>query len=150
MTELRAILSVEDSDEDFEALRMALATAGAVNPLLRCDKAHQALDPLDRRAAERDGEDLPALVLLDLNLPDMHGRDVLDRIRADARLRATPVIVLSTSTNPRDVTGCHGAGANAYLVKPVGLEEFEAMIQALVDFWLRAATLPAPFAHWAG
>ena len=139
----RSILAVEDSDEDFEVLRLSLIAAGATNPILRCVEAGSALRLLDNRANEKGGEGLPALVLLDLNLPDMDGKELLRRIRADDRLRAVPTIVLSTSTNPRDVLTCYRLFANAYLVKPVGLEKFEAMIQTLVDFWLSVALLPA-------
>lgn len=139
----RAILAVEDSDEDFETLRMSLKAAGAANPLLRCSEAGSALDLLKTRAIENDGENLPILVLLDLNLPDMDGKELLRLIRADDRLRGVPTIVLSTSTNPRDVMGCYRSFASGYLVKPIGLEKFEIMVQAMVDFWLRTALLPA-------
>lgn len=145
LADRRTILSVEDSDEDFEVLRLSLLAAGATNPLIRCSKAGLALKLLDQQASESGGGKLPALVLLDLNLPDMDGHEVLRRIRADPRLRMLPTIVLSTSSNPRDVLNCYKSFANGYLVKPVGLERFEAMIRTLVDFWLRAAFLPASF-----
>lgn len=143
LADRRSILAVEDSDEDFEVLRLSLIAAGATNPLIRCAEAASALRLLDQQANENGGEKLPALVLLDLNLPDMDGRELLRRIRADPRLKTVPTIILSTSANPRDVLNCYKSFANGYLVKPVGLEKFERMVRTLVEFWLRTAYLPA-------
>ncbi len=147
LTDRRTILAIDDSDEDFEVLRMSLMAAGAMNPLMRCTEAGPALKFLDQHADAAHGESLPALVLLDLNLPDMDGRELLSRVREDARLQAVPMIILSTSTNPHDVLACYRSFANGYLVKPVELEKFEAMIRTLVDFWLRVALIPASFSE---
>ena len=143
MIDHRSVLAVEDNDEDFEILRVAFAATGVSNPLLRCVGAQQALELLNRRAAA-DAKNLPALVLLDINLPDMDGRDVLKRIRADDRLRAIPTVMMSTSTSPDDVAKCYEYYASGYLVKPLSLEGFEFKVRALVDFWLRAVLLPTP------
>lgn len=143
VTDFRPVLVVEDNDEDFEILRMAFASTGVANPLVRCVGAQEALALLDRNATENVAN-LPALVLLDINLPDMDGREVLKRIRADNRLRAIPTVILSTSSNPQDVEKCYEFHASGYLVKPFSLDKFEFMVRAVVDFWLKAVHLPKP------
>ena len=140
------ILVVEDSDEDYDILQLLLVSMGVENPLWRCSSSGEAIEMfrrLGRRGPFEAMEALPALMLLDLNLPGVDGRELLQRFRRDDRLRTVPVIILSTSANPRDVRFCYEAGANGYMVKPVDLNRLERMLHALVEFWLRAAVLPA-------
>ena len=141
------ILIVEDSDEDFDVLRLLLVSLGVRNPLKRCATSGEALAAFARLGVGRTGggraDRLPALMLLDLNLPGIDGRELLQRFRADAGLRGVPVVVLSTSANPRDVRFCYEAGANAYMVKPVDLDRLERMLRATVEFWLHSAVVPA-------
>ena len=94
----------------------------------------------------QSGRPLPGLVLLDLNLPGVSGRDVLDRIRADQRLAELPVVVLSTSNAPADIAFAYGHRANAYVRKPNGFEALSGVARAIRDFWLRTATLPSAYA----
>ncbi len=91
-----------------------------------------------------DSEPLPSLVLLDLNLPKMNGVEVLNAMRSDAALRCIPVIMLTTSTREEDIRRCYEAGANAYIVKPVDLAEFQRVIDTLRLFWTEMVTLPEP------
>lgn len=142
------ILVVEDSDEDYDVMRLLLVSIGIGNPLKRCANSREALDAFahyGQRGASGGTrrEPLPALMLLDLNLPGTDGRELLRRFRDDARLCAVPVLILSTSANPRDVRFCYEAGANAYMVKPVDLDRLERMLRAAVEFWLYAAVLPS-------
>ncbi len=140
------IVIVEDSDEDFDIVQLLLVSIGVENPLWRCATSAEAIEMfhrLGRRDPSGPAEPLPALMLLDLNLPGIDGRDLLQRFRHDDRLRIVPVVILSTSANPRDIRFCYDAGANAYMVKPVDLDRLERMLRALVDFWLHAAVLPA-------
>ena len=85
---------------------------------------------------------LPVLVLLDLNLPRLDGRELLAAIRTDPACPLVPLVVLTTSSNPRDVTTCYRAGASGYLVKLVDLPKFATMIRQCVEYWLQAVTLP--------
>jgi len=133
------ILVVEDNDEDFEMLRLTFQEAAIPNPLLRCTDGEETLELL--RDAERAPR--PCLILLDLNLAGMDGRQVLEQLKADPALRGIPVIVLSTSDNPKDVQGCYQGGGSAYLLKPVDLERFEAMVRHFKAFWLEFV-LPPP------
>lgn len=138
------ILLVEDSPEDFEATVRALRRAGLANPILRCEDGDQALDYLHRRGAYADParSPRPGIILLDLNLPGTDGRQVLDEIKAAPDLRPIPVVVLTTSTDERDVERCYAAGANSYIKKPVDLEGFMRAIQRLTDFWFEVVILP--------
>ena len=130
------ILVVDDSAADVRLLREAFREATINAELDAVEDGEQALAHL-RRGAER-----PDLVLLDLNLPRRDGREVLEAIKTDPDLKAVPVIVLSTSGAPRDVADCYALHANAYLAKPMGLDEFDALVRALDAFWLQAAELP--------
>jgi two-component system response regulator len=103
------ILLVEDLAADAVLLREALRDVGMGNDLVLANDGQEALDILHA------GAPLPNLVLLDLNLPKVSGRDVLDDIRADPRLQELPVVVLSTSASPADVSFAYGHRANAYV-----------------------------------
>jgi two-component system response regulator len=142
------ILVVEDNPEDYETTRRAFAKAGMVNNIHHCADGDEALDYLFRRGTFADPADSPrpGMILLDLNLPGTDGREVLARIKADDDLRRVPVIVLTTSTDERDVQECYRCGANSYMQKPVDLEGFMAAVQRLADFWIGVVILPLPTA----
>ena len=84
----------------------------------------------------------PDLILLDLNLPKMDGREVLSHIKADDALKTIPTIILTTSNAASDITQSYQLHANCYLNKPVQLEEFESLVKSINDFWLTRAKLP--------
>ena len=138
------ILLVEDSPEDFEATERALRRSGLKNPIHRCADGDEALDFLHRRG---DYEDLaaaprPGIVLLDLNLPGTDGRQVLAEIKGDPALKQIPVVVLTTSNDPRDIDACYRAGANSYIQKPVDMDGFIKAIERLHGYWLEVVILP--------
>jgi chemotaxis family two-component system response regulator Rcp1 len=85
---------------------------------------------------------VPDLILLDLNLPRKDGREVLAEIKADAELRLVPVVVLTTSSAERDLVKSYDLHANAYVVKPIGLDRFIEIVQAIEDFWFTIVKLP--------
>ncbi len=137
------ILSIEDSIEDFEVIRRSLRRVAPDVTLVQCKNGDAALEWLHADGNGRsDGHSLPQLILLDLNLPGKDGRDVLKLIKADPRLRAIPVVVLSTSVNEHDVDAAYENGANAYLTKPEGTEGFDGIAQVVNKFWLESAMLP--------
>ena len=84
----------------------------------------------------------PDLILLDLNLPRMDGREVLAHIKADAGLRAIPTVILTTSDSEADIVRSYDLQANCYLSKPVQLDAFEALVRSINDFWLTRVKLP--------
>lgn len=110
-------LVLEDNDEDFDL--------------------HQTGRYAGGQTASRPGR-----ILLDLNLAGLDGRQVLEHLEGDAHLESIPVIVFSTSDNPKDVQSAYAHGASGYLLKPVDLSRFERMIQLFKDFWLDPIVLP--------
>jgi CheY-like chemotaxis protein len=142
--EITPILVVEDNPEDFEATRRAFDRSGLVNPLHRCVDGDDALDFLRHKGAHTDriANPRPAVILLDLNLPGTDGREVLSEIKADRRLKDIPVIVLTTSSDERDIQACYAAGANSYIQKPVDLRGFVDAIRHLGEYWMEVVMLP--------
>lgn len=139
LTSHQSVLVAEDSDEDYETVEEAARGAGLAHPLRRASTGDTCLELLRGGPA---GPLRPAVVLLDLNMPGMDGRQALVAIRADPTLRDLPVVVLSTSANPRDVAYCYAHGANAYHVKPVRHGEHLRMLQDLFHYWLASVVLP--------
>jgi CheY-like chemotaxis protein len=140
-----SILLVEDSDEDYMAFTRALNDTAVTVSLPRCTRGEEALDYLYRRGRFADPAQAPrpALVLLDLNLPGMDGRELLTMIKGDEQLKSIPVVVVTTSRNPRDVEWCYQHGANSYQVKAIGYQQFRDTMRLLVEYWLTVCVLPA-------
>ena len=143
-TDSTSILIIEDSDDDFFATSRAFKKAGMKNTIRRCSNGDQAMDFLFQRGefAEPDLAPRPGIILLDLNLPGLDGRDVLRAIKSDAALRAIPVVVLTTSSAEQDVQRCYDDGANSYIQKPVDLQGFFLAISRLKEYWFEVAILP--------
>jgi CheY-like chemotaxis protein len=139
------LLVIEDSDEDFEALNRIIDQIRTV-PLTihRCISGDDALDFLNQEGAYHNFSNVsrPELILLDLNLPGTDGREVLAMIKNSATLKTIPVIVLSTSTNPKDIEECYQSGVNSYMVKPMKFNELKISIQMMLDYWFKAAISP--------
>jgi len=141
---LLPILAVEDNDEDFTALSRAFRKLALPNPLLRCASGDQALQYLQGYGKHPDfPPHLPALILLDLNMPGTDGRAVLDVLKSDARLRPIPVIIFSTSASNRDIEDCYRLGANSYMTKPIEYAVLEERIRLITRYWLEESHLPA-------
>ncbi len=138
------ILVVEDSPEDFEAMRRAFIKAGLANQINRVEDGDDALDYLHGRGEFSDPERAPrpGLVLLDLNLPGTDGREVLAEIKSDSSLKKIPVIVLTTSNDNRDIDSCYSMGANSYIQKPLDIEGFIRAIALLKEYWFSITLLP--------
>jgi two-component system, chemotaxis family, response regulator Rcp1 len=133
------ILLIEDNPADMRLVREALAEGDGPAVQLHWSPSGEAglahLRGLPSAA-------LPDLVLLDLNLPGLHGHEVLQDIKRDARLRHLPVLVLSSSAAPSDVHGAYAAHANAYLIKPDDFSRFVALVGSIRSHWLGAVMLP--------
>ncbi|MGY3266432.1 MULTISPECIES: response regulator [unclassified Lysobacter] len=134
----KEILLVEDNPDDVELTRLAFDEAKIANQLAVVGDGAEALDYLFARGrfADRDAADLPSLVLLDLNLPKVDGREVLQAIRANEATRALPVVVLTTSTEPFDVEATYALGVNSYIQKPVDFEQFVWAVKQVGLYWL--------------
>ncbi len=138
------ILVVEDSDDDFFATERAFKKADLRNPVQRCATGDEALDFLFQRGAfaHRQGLPNPSLILLDLNLPSLDGRQVLHAIKSDSKLHRIPVVVLTTSVAEQDIARCYDEGANSYIHKPVDMLRFVEAIIRLKEYWFEVAVLP--------
>jgi CheY-like chemotaxis protein len=142
-TSLKPVLVVEDSAEDFTALGRAFRKHALQNPVLRCEDGDQALTYLQGYGkAIGWPTTLPAIVLLDLNLPGTDGRAVLQILKQDPLLHSIPVIVFSTSSNQRDIEDCYRLGANSYLTKPIEYSALEEKIRLTISYWLGTSELP--------
>ena len=132
------ILLVEDNPDDVELTRLAFDEAKIANQLAVVGDGAEALDYLFARGrfSDRDTADLPSLVLLDLNLPKVDGREVLQAIRANEATRGLPVVVLTTSTEPFDVEATYALGVNSYIQKPVDFEQFVWAVKQVGLYWL--------------
>jgi CheY-like chemotaxis protein len=138
------ILIVEDSPEDFEATVRALREARVTSLIHRCQDGDEALEYLQRGGRYRDAaiSPRPGLILLDLNLPGTDGREALNLIKGNDALRAIPVIVLTTSSDERDIEIAYLAGANSYIQKPVDMDDYMRLIRLIAEYWFSAVILP--------
>jgi two-component system, chemotaxis family, response regulator Rcp1 len=135
------ILLVEDNPADVVLTEAVLAEAKVANRLWVARDGKEAMEFL-RREARQPKSPRPDLVLLDLNLPRKGGLEVLAEMKADRALRAIPVVVLTTSAAERDVLAAYDQHVNAYITKPVDLDQFVAVVRAVDDFWLAVVRLP--------
>jgi CheY-like chemotaxis protein len=132
------VLLVEDSPDDVDFARRALARSGIDHRLVIAEQGDRALALLRGTEAEPGhGRPLrPALVLLDLNIPGIGGRELLERVKGDCDLRAIPVVVLSTSQHRSDIESCYRAGANSYHAKADDLTEYQFTARRIMEYWL--------------
>ena len=134
----KEILLVEDNPDDVELTRIAFEEANVANLLRVVGDGADALDYLFARGkhADRDPANLPSLVLLDLNLPKVDGREVLQAIRSNEATRNLPVVVLTTSAEPFDVGASYALGVNSYIRTPVDFEQFAWAVKQVGLYWL--------------
>lgn len=138
------LLIVEDSNEDFETLERLLQLSPLVIPIYRCENSDRALEFLLRTGKYADPElaPRPGLIVLDLNLPGTDGRQLLCRIKQDDNLKSIPIVIFTTSNNPKDVKDCYQSGVNSYIVKPIDFAKLKRDIQTIVNYWFEVITLP--------
>lgn len=141
----KTILIVEDNLEDYQTTIRAFTKSGLSNPTIWCEDGDQALDYLYRKKPYENPADSPrpSVILLDLNLPGTDGYEVLADIKKNPELASIPVVVLTTSNNPKDIDSCYQAGANSYVQKPVDTQGFIAAIEKLKDYWFEIVILPS-------
>lgn len=146
MSSAQIVLLVEDSDDDADLTLIALAAARVTNAIFRVRDGAEALDYLFCRGvyAARDRAEMPALVLLDLNLPRLGGLEVLAAIRASEHTRYLPVVILTSSDEEKDRLGAYREFANSYVRKPVDYEQFTKSVRDLGLYWLVINRPPPP------
>jgi CheY-like chemotaxis protein len=135
------ILLIEDSETDAELTMEALVQGKIRNTVDRVRDGEEALKYLRKEEPYPDAP-RPDLILLDLNMPRMDGREFLKIVDDDESLRVIPIVVLTTSTHDVDVMESYGLAANNYIVKPVDLNQFFTVIQDVQNFWVQVVTLP--------
>ena len=140
-TKVVEVLLVEDSPGDVRLTREAFRDA---NLSVRLHVAHDGVEAMAflRREGAHTHVPRPDLILLDLNLPRMDGREVLALIKTDDELKTIPTVVLTTSDAEADIVQSYELQANAFLSKPARLEDFEGLVKTISDFWLTKVSLP--------
>lgn len=141
MVRLQAVLLIEDNPMDVDLTRRVFARRRLPHPLSVLRDGGEALGYIDHW---RNGDELPAIILLDLKLPKADGLEVLGQLKAHKALRAVPVIVLTTSAEDRDIASAYQLGANSYIVKPVDFDKFLAVAEQIESYWLLLNTGPRP------
>ena len=137
------ILLVEDNPSDIRLTQEALKESKLKNVLHVVEDGEEALAFLYRRGPYAHAPK-PDLILLDLNLPNLDGREVLGQIKQDPALNHIPVVVLTTSEAGEDIMKSYQLYANCYITKPIDLEQFIKVVNAIEDFWLTIVKLPKP------
>jgi len=130
---IRPILLIEDNPSDVDLTKRAFEKSRISNPLVVLEDGQDALDYLFGNGSS--GE-LPALILLDIKLPRVNGLELLRKIRADARTRRLPVVILTSSREEQDVGESYDLGANSYIRKPVDFSQFTHSLEQLGLYWL--------------
>ncbi|MBI2787579.1 MAG: response regulator [Elusimicrobia bacterium] len=125
------VLLVEDDEDDVLLTKEALKDSKVIDAL-----------KMLRRQPPFENAPVPDLILLDLNLPRVSGREVLKELKADPVLKKIPVVVLTTSAADTDIVKCYDLGANCYITKPVDFEQFQRIIKVIDEFWLTIVKLP--------
>ena len=137
------ILLVEDNHVDVRFTQLALEDGKVKNNLHVVRDGEEALDFLNRRGAYINAV-RPDLILLDLNLPKVDGREVLASIKNDPSLKRIPVVVLTTSKADEDIAKSYDLNVNCYITKPVDMQKFSEVVKAIDNFWFSIVTLPTP------
>lgn len=135
------ILLVEDNEGDVRLTKEALKEGKVKNNLQVAYDGFEALEYLKREGEYQDRV-IPDLILLDLNLPRMDGRELLEKIKEDSDLRRIPVVILTTSKAEEDIVRTYDLHANCYITKPVDLEKFIVVVKSIEDFWMTIVKLP--------
>lgn len=137
---LPPMLIVEDSDEDYEAIQRFVRRSPIPIPVQRCMSGDHALAFLSE-SGDPNNNPRPSLIVLDLNLPGIDGREVLRQIKQDDTLKAIPIIIFTTSNNPKDKHVCYEYGIDRYIVKPIDFEQLKRDVQTLIDYWCNVTPL---------
>lgn len=144
MAQRNALLLVEDNPDDEELTLLAFEQSRITNEVVVAHDGVEALDYLFGTGmyAGRDLSVMPALILLDLQLPRINGLEVLQRLRADTRTKFLPVVILTTSNEQKDLMNSYSLGCNSYIRKPVDFQQFMTAVQQLGMYWLILNELP--------
>lgn len=144
MRESFVVLLVDDEPGDVELTKLAIAESPFRCDVTVAENGMEAMAVLRKEGAHANAR-TPDLVLLDLNMPKMNGKEVLKHMKADPVLASIPVVVLTTSDVERDVVATYGLGAAGYITKPVDLEDLFKAVHAVADYWFTVVRRPLTF-----
>jgi CheY-like chemotaxis protein len=132
------IVLIEDNPHDAELALRALKTYNLANDLIWLKDGVEALDFIFAQGqyADRSIEDVPKVVLLDLKLPRINGLEVLEKVKSDVRTKGIPIVVLTSSSEERDIVTSYNLGVNSYIIKPVDFDKFINAIREIGFYWL--------------
>lgn len=136
----KPLIVIEDSDEDFDAIKAALQTIAFKSPIRRFVDGDEAFEFIKTGLPDRNA--LPRLILLDLKLPGTHGRDVLAALKSSDVSRAVPVVVMTTSDDDVDTRACYDLGANGFVTKSSDPAKFSSDVSSTVKYWFKTIVLP--------
>lgn len=141
---LPCIMLVEDNVDDYDATVRSFKKAHLDNPVVWCRSGKEALEYLhaDGKYEGRDANKQPSVILLDLNMPGLDGRKTLALLKEDPKLKKIPVVILTTSSDEKDVNRCYELGASTYIQKPVDFEGLIEAVRRMKDYWFGIAILP--------
>ena len=135
------VLIVDDDKEDIDLTLEVLKLSKLKLTIEMANDGIEAMNYLNETYA-KNPEDLPDLILLDLNMPRKNGHEVLSEIKSSKNLRKIPVVILTTSSAESDISKSYDSGTNCYITKPVGLDQFQEVVQAVNNFWFTVVKLP--------
>jgi len=135
------ILLIEDNDADARLVIESMKTGKLVNAVVRVNNGEQALDYLHKRGDYKDAV-RPDLILLDLNMPRMDGREFMESIKDQPTFTNIPLVVLTTSNDNTDIESSYQNLANCYITKPIDFAKFVEVVQSIEKFWLQIAKIP--------
>ncbi len=137
------VLIIENDDNDYQVIHNSFQRSPIAPRLHRCQTGTQALDYLERAVRSNpDRTDIPVLILLDLNVPDIEGCQVLKSIKEDPILHFIPAVILTRSERPKDIQKCYNLGVGGYVLKSIDLAQFEESVVVVSEFWLQRVILP--------
>lgn len=142
------ILLVEDNLTDAELTMRALKKKDLHLNVIHFEDGAEALKAIFSRLDEHtelNGKHFPQLILLDLKLPGMHGKEILRELKGNEKTRMIPVVILTSSNQQSDVTDCYQLGSNAYIVKPLDFEEYMSKVSKAAFFWMHVNYMPDEF-----
>lgn len=139
------LLLIEDSEEDFTAFLRFSRPFLQEHPVKRCRNGEEALQFLTdiNQTINSNYNEFPSLIILDLNLPGIDGREMLIRIRENPEWKKIPTLIFSSSNDPRDINFCYNHGAKSYISKPIDIDHLKKTISILWEYWFNIVTLPS-------
>jgi len=137
------LIIIEDNQDDYEALTRSLKDTGFERPIKWFNSTANALTYFNDILASKEKLDLiPCLIILDLNMPGIDGREMLSIIRQIEDLKATPIVIFTTSADKKDIQQCYEAGANSYIQKPVSYIDLKKHVKQFFEYWFDCALIP--------